>query len=100
MLLAPLLPRRAGDRATNDRVTIVEREGVAVAASAVGLVAAAAVPFLLRKSAWYKNAQRLSAAALAIGVLLTITTVGLFFIPSMSFMLLAASRRPPRDPFG
>lgn len=99
VLLAPLLPERVGGRETGERETIVEREGAEAAGASLGLTGAAAVPFLLRRGPWYKVAQRLSAASLAVGVLVTITTVGIFFFPSAGLMTLAATRHPPRDPF-
>lgn len=103
VFFAPLLPEEtdAADRAGDDeqRVTLVEREGSGPGAAALGLTAVAAVPFLLRHSAFFKVAQRISAAVLVVGVLLSITTVGLFYLPSTLLMLLAATRHPPRDPF-
>lgn len=99
VLLAPLLPERIDGRETGDRETIVEREGLEVAGGSFGLTAAATIPFLLRRGPLYKTVQRLSAAGLAIGVLVTITTVGLFYVPSAGLMLLAATRHPPPDPF-
>ena len=97
--LAPLLPERAGDADSDNRVTLIEREGVGVGLAAAGLTGAAALPFLLRKSPMFKLAQRLSALSLGIGVILAITTVGVFYVPAAGFMVLAATRRPPRDPF-
>lgn len=99
VLLAPLLPERAGDTGSDERVTIAEREGVEAWGGALGLTAAAAVPFLLRQGPLYKGAQRLSAVGLVVGVLVTITTVGFLFLPSAGLMVLAATRHPPRDPF-
>jgi len=99
VFLAPLLPERAGDTESDHRVTIAEREGSEAIGGSLGLTAAAAIPFLLRRGAAFKMAQRLSGAGLVVGVLVTITTVGVLFVPSAGLMVLAATRHPPRDPF-
>lgn len=99
VFLAPMLPERVGERETGERVTIVHREGLGTAGSALALTAGAAIPFLLRRGPLFKLSQRLSGAALVVGVLVTITSVGILYAPSAAFMVLAATRRPPRDPF-
>lgn len=99
VLFAPLLPERAGDERSDDRVTLIEREGAAMGLRAAGLTAGTALPFLLRRSPMFKVSQQVAAVGLGVGVLLTITTVGLFYVPSAGLMILAATRHPPRDPF-
>lgn len=99
---APLLPERAGDEGGEGgdrRVTLIDREGAGLGLAGAGLAAAAGVPYVMRRSPMFKAAQRLAAASLAVGVLLTITTIGVFFVPSAGLMTLAATRRPPPDPF-
>lgn len=112
--LAPLLPKEAPEPATDvrapeesaaeapeddDRVTIVSREGLEAALGAVGLTAIAAAPLGLRNLGLFKLGQRVSAVLLAVGVLVTIRNVGVLYVPSALLMILAATRRPPHDPF-
>jgi len=99
VFLAPLLPERVGDRETGERVSVVTREGLDAGGAALGLTFVSAVPFLLRRGAPFKLAQRLSAAVLVVGVLVTLTSVGVLYGPSAALMVLAATRRPPPDPF-
>lgn len=112
--LAPLLPREAPEPTTDvrspdqsaaetpeddERVTIVAREGLEAALGAVGLTVIAAAPLSLRNLGLFKLGQRVSAALLAVGVLVTIRNVGVLYVPSTFLMVLAATRHPPRDPF-
>lgn len=112
--LAPLLPRDAPQPAADvrssedsaaespdddDRVTIVAREGVEAGLGAVALTAIAAAPLGLRNLGLFKLGQRLSVALLAVGVLVTIRNVGVLYVPTTLLMALAATRRPPLDPF-
>lgn len=111
---APLLPRQAPEPAADvrspeesaarepeddDRVSIVAREGLEAALGALGLTAVTAAPLGLRNLGLFKLGQKMSAALLAVGVLVAIRNVGVLYIPSALLMALAATRRPPPDPF-
>lgn len=112
--LAPLLPRDAPEPAADvrapeesaaeapeegDRVTIVAREGIEAALGALALTAITAAPLGLRNLGLFKLGQRVSAVLLGVGVLVTIRNVGVLYVPSALLMILAATRRPPHDPF-
>lgn len=112
--LAPLLPRDAPEPAADvrapeesaaeapeegNRVTIVAREGIEAALSALALTAITAAPLGLRNLGLFKLGQRVSAVLLGVGVLVTIRNVGVLYVPSALLMILAATRRPPHDPF-
>lgn len=75
------------------RVTLLEREGLEVAVVAAALVGVSAAPLAMRRTHLFKAVQRLAAGGMALGVVVSITTAGMFFIPAALVMLLAARRR-------
>lgn len=104
VLLVPLVSRvdpaeePLGSLRTDERVTLLDREGGEVLAVSLGLAAVAAAPLLVPRGGAFKTSQRLSAAALVVGCVLALDTVGLVHVPSAVCMVAAALRRQ-RAPF-
>lgn len=99
-LVSPVEPEAdpLGETVTGERVTLVEREGAVALLAALGLTVASAAPLLFRGSGMFKVVQRLAAATLVLGVLMSLTLVGFLFIPSAALTLFGAMRREEDHP--
>lgn len=94
-LVSPVPPEQdpMGQQSFRHRVTLADRGGLEIVASAAGLTVLAGFPLVMRRTPASKGAQRLAATGMVIVTLIELTAVGFLFLPSTILMVVAATRR-------